>query len=914
MTELVSRFAELYSFPLDDYQVAGCRALADGAGVLVAAPTGAGKTVVGEFAVWLALETGRKCFYTTPIKALSNQKFHDLVARHGADAVGLLTGDASVNGDAPIVVMTTEVLRNMIYAGSTGLTNLGFVVMDEVHYLADRFRGAVWEEVILGLAPSVQIAALSATVSNVEDFGEWLATVRGRFEVVVSERRPVPLYQHVLVGSKLVDLFDGVAPTAMERPADRIAKVNKELLKVSKAEASRVRDDSRRPRGRSGRGKKGRGPGSFGGDVHPRFAGKPTSRADLARLLERSRLLPAICFIFSRAGCDAAVAQLLAAGVTLTSRDEAALLGEIADRHVAGLSLHDLDALGYEDFRAAFTAGIAAHHAGQLPAFKAIVEEGFATGACKLVFATETLALGINMPARTVVLEKLVKYNGEAVVDITPGEYTQLTGRAGRRGIDVEGHAVVLWQAGMDPRAVAGLASKRTYPLRSSFAPSYNMAVNLTATLGRERAREVLNQSFAQFTVDKNVVKAARSGKDLTREIAQLREEADCHLGDFMSYAQLRDEVSQLESTSAAARRARRADDIAEAIATLMPGDIIHVPRQGWCVVLGIGQKRSRDSVPWVQVIAVDHTVLRLQPHDLPGAPVPVGRIRVPRRFSLQDRKSRRELLASLSDKLESLDPEVPTVEPTLTDEAHKARIAELRSELKRHPCHPCEEREVHAVAAARAIRLEREQARQEAAITGRTNSLGVQFDRVCGVLTELGYLDGDDLTDAGRMLRRIYNELDLVAAECIRRDVFAGLDAPQLAAVLSSLLYESRPSREARRPRMPDAASEAAQSALRGVWREVGALERNHRLERGREPDIGFAEAAWRWCSGQELSKVLLHSGLPAGDFVRWVRQVVDLAGQLATAVGPGDLRRTCREIVAAMRRGVVDTDIEED
>lgn len=914
VTDQVQRFAALYSFPLDDYQIAGCEALASGSGVLVAAPTGAGKTVVGEFAVWLALETGTRCFYTTPIKALSNQKYHDLVERHGADRVGLLTGDSSVNGDAPVVVMTTEVLRNMIYASSTGLNNLGHVVMDEVHYLADRFRGAVWEEVILGLAPRVQITALSATVSNVEDFGDWLRTVRGSFEVVVSERRPVPLYQHVLVGTKLVDLFEGVAPTAREMPSERVAKVNRELLKISRAEATRVRDDSRRPRGRSGRGKRPRGSGSFGGDVHPRFAGRRTSRAEVARVLERVRLLPAIWFIFSRAGCDAAVEQLLNGGVNLTTRDEAALLGEIADRHVSGLSVTDLEALGYEDFRSALCSGIAAHHAGQLPTFKAIVEEGFTSGACKLVFATETLALGINMPARTVMLEKLVKYNGEAVVDITPGEYTQLTGRAGRRGIDVEGHAVVQWQPGMDPRAVAGLASRRTYPLRSSFAPSYNMAVNLTASLGRERAREVLNQSFAQFTIDKTVVKVSRTDRERRREIAASRAEAECHLGDFMEYAALRDEISQLEGTSAAARRARRADDIAEAISKLMPGDVIWVPRQGWCVVLAIGQKQSRDGVPWVQVIATDHTVLRLRPHDLPGAPAPVARVRVPRRFSVQDRKARRELLATLSAKLESVDPETPVFEPTPTDEEQAKRIADLRRRMKKHPCHGCEERELHAIAAAHAIRLEREATRRDAELTGRANSLAVQFDRVCGVLSDLGYLHGDELSDAGRMLRRIYNELDLVAAECIRRDVFVDLDGPQLAAVLSSLLYESRPGRDQRHPRMPDAASEAAQSALRMVWREVGALERNHRRDRGREPDIGFAEAAWRWASGQELAKVLRISGLPAGDFVRWVRQVVDLAGQIATAVGPGDLRRTCREAIAAMRRGVVETDIEED
>ncbi len=913
----VAEFARDYPFGLDPYQVEGCEALVQGHGVLVAAPTGAGKTVVGEFAVWMGIQESRKCFYTTPIKALSNQKYHDLVERWGSERVGLLTGDSSVNPEAQIVVMTTEVLRNMIYAGSPTLGNLGYVVMDEVHYLADRFRGAVWEEVILGLASSVSIVALSATVSNVEDFGEWLRTVRGEFDVVVSERRPVPLFQHVLVGRRLIDLFDGVAPTAQELPSARAAKVNKELLRVSKDEASQVRDDSRNPRGRSGRGKPGgggRGSGQYGGATHPRFASKPTRRDDMARVLSQADLLPAICFVFSRVGCDAAVQQLLNSGVQLTNRAEATLLGDIADRHTAGLSTEDLDALGYEDFRFALRSGIAAHHAGVLPAFKAIVEEGFVTGALKLVFATETLALGINMPARTVVLEKLVKYNGEAHVDITPGEYTQLTGRAGRRGIDVEGHAVVLWQSGMDPRAVAGLASRRTYPLRSSFAPSYNMAVNLTSTLGRVRARALLNQSFAQFQTDKSVVLASRVGHKLADELEDAQQAIDCHLGDFMSYAMLRDEISGLEATSAKQRRADRAADIAEAVSSLVPGDIIHVARQGWCVVLGIGQKVQRDAVPWVQVISNDHTVLRLQLHDLTSPPTPAARVRVPRRFSVRDRTERRALLSAMANKLESVDPDEPDHAATPTDQALMERIAELRREVKNHPCHACEDREIHAVAAAKVIRLERERRKSEADITTRTNSLGTQFDRVCAVLEELGYLDGDELTDAGRMLRRIYNELDLVAAECIRRDVFEGLDAPQLAAVLSTMLYESRPSRDMAAPRMPDATSERAQSELRNVWREVGQLERKHRRDRGREPDIGFAEVAWRWASGQDLAKVLSHGQLSAGDFVRWVRQVVDFAGQLAQAAGPGDLRRTCLSVVDRMRRGVVDVDIEED
>ncbi|HMR12608.1 MAG TPA: DEAD/DEAH box helicase [Arachnia sp.] len=816
MPDEVREFASQYPYQLDDYQLEACRELAEGHGVLVAAPTGAGKTVVGEYAVHRAVGDSRKCFYTTPIKALSNQKYHDLVERYGPDRVGLLTGDTSVNGEAQILVMTTEVLRNMIYAGSPTLGNLGYVVMDEVHYLADRFRGAVWEEVILGLAESVQIVALSATVSNVEDFGEWLGTVRGGFSVVVSERRPVPLFQHVLVRRRLMDLFDGVAPTARELPAQRAARVNRELLKVSKEEAGQVRDDSRRPRGRSGRGKPGRQTG-YGGAAHPRFAGRPTSRGEVAVVLDRAELLPAIYFIFSRVGCDAAVRQVAEAGITLTNRAEASLLGAIADRHVANLRQADLAALDYERFRSALTSGVAAHHAGQLPAFKAIVEEGFATGALKLVFATETLALGINMPAKTVVLEKLVKYNGESHADITAGEYTQLTGRAGRRGIDVEGHAVVLWQPGMDPRAVAGLASRRTYPLRSSFAPSYNMAVNLMAALGKERARDLLNQSFAQFQTDKSVVQASRVGRSLQADLEAARDEVWCDRGDPMEYARLRDRISQLEAAGAKARR----------------------------------------------------------------EPAPRGR------------RSRRG-------------------EPT--DEDVELEIAELRMDLRAHPCHRCPDREQHAVRAARVIRLEREAARLEREVRGPVNSLAVQFDRVLAVLGDLGYLDGEDLTDAGRMLRRIYNELDLVAAECVRRDVFGGLDAPQLAAVLSTVLYESRPTRDALPPRMPDAASERAQSELRAVWREVGQVERKHGRDRGREPDIGFAEAAWRWASGQDLAKVLANTALTPGDFVRWVRQVIDLAGQLATAVGPGDLRRTCREVQDAMRRGVVAADLTED
>jgi len=900
-----------YPFALDDYQVRACEHVEAGHGVLVAAPTGAGKTIVGEFAAFLALRNGRKCFYTTPIKALSNQKYHDLAARHGEAAVGLLTGDTTVNGEAPIVVMTTEVLRNMIYAGSRTLENLGYVVMDEVHYLADRFRGPVWEEVIISMAASVQLVALSATVSNAEEFGDWLNEVRGGVEVVVSERRPVPLYQHVLVGRRMLDLF---AVAESQGNAD----VNPELLRLAKEESRGVRDDSRRPRGRSGKGMRasGYGSGRYGGAAtHSRQSASrqlvPRRDGAIERL-EAEGLLPAIYFLFSRQGCDTAVHQLMRSGLRLTGAVERAALDEIATRHVLGLSQADLAALDYDSFLEAFRSGIAAHHAGLLPAFKEAVEEAFASGLVKVVFATETLALGINMPARSVVLEKLVKYNGESHADITAGEYTQLTGRAGRRGIDVEGHAVVCWQPGLDPRALAGLASRRTYPLRSSFKPTYNMAVNLVATVGRERARALLEQSFAQYQSDRSVVGVSRQIARTSERIRQDWQRAECHLGDFGEYARLRDRVRELEADAARSRRADRRAESIEVLRGLRPGDIIDIPakrQRGWAVVIdpGIGPDG-----PQPTVMTSDNQVKRLTVADFPQPPQVAGRMKVPKHFDPRQPAFRRNLSAALRTKLQREDYEWQRPDAAADADA-LAQIAALRHELAAHPCHGCPDREVHARFAESALRQERENEVLRQQADRRTNTIAVRFDRVCSVLESMGYLSpgGEQVTGAGLMLTRIYSELDLVTAEAIRAGVLDGLSAPQLAAVLSTLVYEARGDR--RPARMPDRTSERAQSALRGVWREVSLTERDHRLPSHDEPDIGFAEAIHHWTAGNDLADVLDLSDLTAGDFVRWARQVVDLAGQVADA-SDGDLRRTCREAIERIRRGVVDVAPLED
>ncbi|WP_397427888.1 DEAD/DEAH box helicase, partial [Pseudolysinimonas sp.] len=446
----LQEFRGKLTFDLDPFQLEACQSLEGGRSVLVAAPTGAGKTIVAEFAVHLALAQARaKVFYTTPMKALSNQKFAELTAEHGADKVGLLTGDSNINSHARVVVMTTEVLRNMLYADSPLLHDLAYVVMDEVHYLADRFRGAVWEEVIIHLPQDVRMVSLSATVSNAEEFGDWLQAVRGDTDVVVSEERPVPLEQHVLVRSKLLDLFE--TSSLVRGDGTDSSRVNPEVTRLTGA-SDRAASGHRHPNiGRPGKGKRRDSDRmiSRGAPSGDRLFGDRMGRADIVKLLRSRNLLPAIFFVFSRVGCDAAVEQVARSDVRLTESWERAEIRALVEERCRAIPDSDLAVLGYWGWLDGLERGLAAHHAGMLPIFKEIVEELFQRKLLKVVFATETLALGVNMPARTVVIEKLEKFNGEARVPITPGEYTQLTGRAGRRGIDVEGHAVIQWTGGV---------------------------------------------------------------------------------------------------------------------------------------------------------------------------------------------------------------------------------------------------------------------------------------------------------------------------------------------------------------------------------------------------------------------------------------------------------------------------------
>jgi len=490
------RFEDSQSFELDPFQGQALDATDEGANVLVSAPTGSGKTLIAAYGVQRALDLGTKAFYTTPLKALSNQKFTELVVEHGADEVGLLTGDTAIRPHATIVVMTTEVLRNMLLTGSRLLDGLGVVILDEVHFIQDPYRGGVWEEVLIMTPAHVQFICLSATVSNASVLGEWIRSVRGPTEVIVERRRPITLRHHVAVtprgeeGPRLVDLLNG----------DRVSD---EGLRIDQA-------NRRTPRSRPGGSSWGGGRPS--GPPRPYL---PPRRSELIEMLGGRDMLPAIVFIFSRAGCDDAVRQVQRDGVRLVGRSERQQIRAIAEHYVDEFDDEELDALGYGQWVEGLEAGIASHHAGLVPAFREAVEVCFSQGLLGVVFATETLSLGINMPARTVVLERFSKFGGAGRATLTSGEYAQMTGRAGRRGLDDEGHAVVAFSQETTISDVARVAVAPPPDLHSSFRPTYNLACNLVRSFSREEALALLGKSFAQFEVDHH----HRSSRRLVAEV-----------------------------------------------------------------------------------------------------------------------------------------------------------------------------------------------------------------------------------------------------------------------------------------------------------------------------------------------------------------------------------------------------------
>ena len=860
-----------YPFALDRFQLEAFDALDAGHHLVVAAPTGSGKTVVAEYGIETTLREGRRAFYTALLKALSNQKFRDLGDRHGPGQVGLLTGDNSIDGDAPVVVMTTEVLRNMIYARSPALERLGLVVLDEVHYLQDAYRGPVWEEVIVHLPAHVRLVCLSATVSNSGELAAWIQTVRGPTTPVVELRRPVRLHDRYLVGDRtndrlhLLETFDG------GRPNPEAAR-----LDASAVRRGRVPRHQRPVRG-SGR----------------RVLYTP-GRVETVDLLEQRQLLPAIVFIFSRNQCDEAARTCVAAGMKLTTGPERDRIRELVDARLEGLADDDLAVLGYGQFLTQLEAGIAAHHAGMVPAFKEAVEACFIEGLIRVVFATETLAVGVNMPARTVVIEKLTKFTGDRHETLTAGEYTQLTGRAGRRGIDSNGHAVILWSPFVPFEQVAALAASRTFHLRSAFRPTYNMAANLVGTYTSEQAHHLLNLSYAQYQADRDVVRLEARLERVRANLADARRQAESPYGDIWDY---RRAVEAMR-----ARRRGRNDTVAVGIARLRPGEIVHAAKGRYRGPVAVVASAHRKGGLRLTTVTKRAELLLLTADDFDDVPRPVGTIRLPAAFSPNRSEYRREVARSLGRaKLESW--------PRTTTE---------RDGTGPHPVEADPDLRARMRAAGQAERLEREVVELSGRVEGHNRSLARDFDRVLDVLSRRGYVEvgvggtnGDrwSLTEAGRVLARVFHESDLLVAECLHRGLLDGaaLDAASLAGLLSTFVYEHRSPEPAPPPWFPSADVQTRWRRILATSEDLAADERTTGLAEHRPPEAGFAAAAYAWVAGEGLADVVTGEEMAGGDFVRTMKQLVDLARQLALVAPDPATRERARQVSELAFRGVV-------
>ena len=844
-------------FELDRFQLEAIRSIDLGRSVLVSAPTGSGKTVIAEHAIAAARASGARAFYTTPIKALSNQKFHDLVELHGRENVGLLTGDTSINGDAGIVVMTTEVLRNMIHSRSSGLDGLRCVVLDEVHYLQDAYRGSVWEEVIIHLPSEVRLVCLSATVSNAPELAEWITVVRGQTDVVVETKRPVTLDNWFV---------------ADDRQRGELVMIETLLDGEANREGFRFDSEPRDVR-RSSQGHR----------LQRRWA--TPSRTAVIELLDGRGMLPALYFIFSRAACDDAVRSCVRAGLCFTTSQERLAIRETIEHHVENLTDEDLRVLDHDRWSDALESGIAAHHAGMVPPFKEAVEKCFIAGLVKVVFATETLALGINMPARSVVIEKLTKFNGEGHDILTAAQFTQLTGRAGRRGIDHHGHAVVLWSPFVSFEEASRLVASRSFRLTSSFRPTYNIAANLVRRHSAAEAHRLLSLSFAQFQADADIVRLETHLDTRRATLAALKEESRCDRGDVLEYRRLLDRGRRGSSRS-------RANEIEDALGSLRPGDVLAIDESSdRVVVLSVSQRRG--GTTRLKVITGRRRMLTIGAADLVEPPDVVATITMPVPFAPSKTSFQKQVVAALQ--------RVDTGRP------RRSRTSGARDPIDTHPVHGCPDRDAHLRALRRAQRVADEVRTTEERIRARNDSLVEVFDRVLQLLEHWGHLDGWALSPKGENLVRIFHECDLLIAEVMGAGLLDDLDPPTLAGLASGFIYEHRNSAPEMREWFPSSAIAARAVAIGRIAVDLEHSERALGLPATRRPDMSFFAIAHAWASGEDLERILGEDEISGGDFVRTMKQLIDLLRQIADAAPDPDTGRTARIAADRLFRGVV-------
>jgi superfamily II RNA helicase len=856
--ERFDRFRARFPFPLDDFQVEAIRAIDADQSVIVSAPTGSGKTLIAEYAIQAALETGKRIAYTTPLKALSNQKYSDFVRAYGADRVGILTGDVKVNPQAQVLVMTTEILRNALFG--SGLEELGYIVLDECHYMGDEGRGTVWEEIIVGAPKDVLLVGLSATVANVKEIADWISIVHRPIVPIFHPDRPVPL--HYSVADLAGDVHD-------------IADVRRGTARV-------VGDESR---GHDDRGRW--------------YTRRVVDPMVLIEAMEEKGWLPAIYFIFSRAGCERAMQDVLMDGRSLISREQRrevdAVLGEaMAENPSIGES-----ALSQAVFQG-LRIGVATHHAGILPGLKRLIETLFERGLCRVVFATETMSLGIHMPARAVALQGLTKRTDRGFRSLSHNELTQMAGRAGRRGIDPEGQCVIALDARDGLEDLLRVVDGDPEPIESQFKLGYGSAALLLGTgAPPDVLRKRIESSFGQYQNLRRIREMEAEVRALDEALERARAyEAPC--GDFARigrYRRARQEVqARRQATGRGGRRGERSPVEAE------PGRLALVRRKGapsLAMILGVHSIRGHRTL--FDALLPHGAVVRLKSGLIKRIFWATPPLHVPRDL----RRGEPRGLRHLTEQLERLN-----VAELIAHEREQGPEAVL-SAIECHRCPwgattRCEH-------ASRDLeRLEERVAQRRAALDAFKNAYWQEFLRVVEVLEQFHAVRDGQLQAKGRLIAALRHDNELLLAETVSRALFDELTVAEAAALCSALLEESRSGEPQlaraflkKRPKLRRRLDQLVQVAD-GVWQ----AQRARHLGMPVAVHPGFMPAVFRWASGEDdWSSIVSESfGGHEGDLVRAMRRLIDLLRQLAE--GPEVPPETARLLAQAARiidRGIV-------
>ena len=851
--DLLQSFKARYPFPLDRFQQDAIAAIIDDKSVIVSAPTGSGKTLVAEFAIYTALARGRRIAYTTPLKALSNQKYADFCRQFGQERVGILTGDVKVNTRAPVIVMTTEILRNMFYTG--GLDSLEFVVLDECHYMGDEGRGTVWEEIIVNAPKDVALVGLSATVKNIAEIADWISIVHRPIVPITHPHRSVPLQYLVADLSGEIHTYEAV----------RNGKVR--LL-------GQEREGGYNDKGR----------------WYTRRVVDPTVMLDE---LESRGWLPAIYFIFSRAGCERAMETVLAEGKPLLTKSQQQQVDEAIREAVSDTPTMAESPLNQTIFQA-LGMGVGLHHAGVLPSVKRLIELLFERGLCKVVFATETMSLGIHMPAKSVVLQSLTKRTDRGFRSLLHNELTQMAGRAGRRGIDPEGKCVMALDVRDGLEDMMRVVDGPPEPVLSQFKLGYGSVALLLAT-GQDMAtiRRTVESSFGQYQNLKKIrgLEAEVASLEMAVEDAR-RFTAPC--GDFSRIGRYRTVRAQVEQHRMARGRAgRHGRSVAEA----EPGRLALVRRKSGAslgIICGLDRRRHR---MLVTVLLPHGTTVQMKEGNIKKIFWQTPPLHLPRDW---ERRTR-----SLGEQLEVLS--VPELVERERSQGPEGALAAIE-------CHRCpwgsQSRCDHSWKGVEALEGRLGQKREM--LDAFKNAYWQEFCRVVAVLERFGAVQDGKLLAKGQLISGLRHDNELLVAEMVDRGILEDTTLAEAAALCSCLIEESRSGDAAvarlflkKRPKLKRKLQE-----LESLAHTVLEVQRHHHLPMPVGVSTGFMPSVFRWASGEDDWTGIVEEsfGGHEGDLIRALRRLIDVLRQLGEASEvPPAIQAMLARAARVVDRGIV-------